>query len=269
MNTLTESARTNLNVSVTFLVVATVAVLARLAPDSFILEILFTFIITLAKLSILWFYRNLFRASRVSSILVHTTAVACVLWFIIAILVVIIFQCHPVSAYWVQLASPGACFDTQKSQLGYELTNFFIDVTILTIPVTTIGKLQLSRPKKIVTSFMFLLGAQASASFIWSTIQAGIAIVCSCLPALGPLIGKVTKSLGFFQRRYGSRASTIKGRSGKFRDLGNGVEGDSWNASHGRRGSHSWLMGRNASDEHILQPLPPNGIVVSLQVDVV
>ena len=54
--------------------------------------------------------------------------------------------------------SPALCLDAKRLLLGYELTNLFIDVVILCIPVMVIGRLQLSSAKKIGSLVAFLLG---------------------------------------------------------------------------------------------------------------
>ncbi|KAI0199867.1 hypothetical protein F4808DRAFT_431530 [Astrocystis sublimbata] len=190
------------------------AELRNLLLTSFILEIFLSLVITSVKFSILWLYHTLFGISTLAKRLIYGTGIACALWFVIAIFVLIIFQCHPVDAYWNEFMSPAACLDARRLLLGYELTNLFIDVVILCIPIVVIGKLQLSQPKKIGASVVFLLGifvcissvvrlttiydAQNpsrpvlfSPSIIWSTLQVGFAIICSCLPVLGPLFGRI------------------------------------------------------------------------------
>ncbi|KAI0445142.1 hypothetical protein F4803DRAFT_509530 [Xylaria telfairii] len=358
MGTLTPSAQSNFNTSVAFLVVATVAVVARFStrlligqrpsgPDwlcllaliflygycivifnfifnvsrfyafdfnltypleelqnfllaVFILEVFFTLIITSVKLSILWLCHNLFHINRTSRWMIYGTGVLCILWFLVATFVLVIFQCHPIDAYWKQLASSSGCFNTQKTLLGYEVTNFFLDFAILVIPVTAIGTLQLSLYKKIGASFAFLLGGfvciasivrlttiydvsnpsrpvEPSASLIWSTIQAGVAIVCSCIPTFGPLIANITKKLGYVTRLYGtygpqgrrSRDLSSVPRA-KYQYSSSREEGDTWNtAIHNSHGTLSWRTELGGSNEHILQPLPLNGIIVNRQVDVV
>lgn len=115
-------------------------------------------VITTVKFSILWFYYSIFGVSPNTRRAIYATGVICIIWFFIAVFPLIVFQCSPVDAYWNQFNLPPACKPTQHLLLGYELTNFFIDVAILCIPIGAIGKLQLARSKKIWTAVMFLLG---------------------------------------------------------------------------------------------------------------
>jgi len=274
---------------------------------------------------------------------IYGTGVTCILWFLVAIFALIIFQCSPVDAYWNQFMSPAVCLDAQKLLLGYEITNLLIDVVILCIPAMVIGKLQLNQSKKIGAVLVFLLGAlsvvllrrrfiiisnvrlipaaasvfQASSdlplftthqiprdpvsalpplyaaptkilsvflttrkvlfsqSIIWSTIQAGFAIICSCLPILGPLIGRATKNTLSTTKRYGyptprSRSATgnvASASRGKFQGLDAEDQDNSW--SKVGAATHTWNSTFNRSNDHILQPLPANGILVNRQIDVV
>ncbi|KAI0433000.1 hypothetical protein F5Y09DRAFT_300500 [Xylaria sp. FL1042] len=358
MSELTPSARVNFDTGVAFLVLATVAVIARfgsrlsigkrpLGPDwlcllsllffygyiiviinfifnvsqfhafdfnplfplsetknfliaVFLIEIFFTLIVTSVKLNILWFYHSIFHINRTTNRVIFGLIALCVVWFLIAIFPLIIFQCHPVDALWNQFDAPPACLESQKILLGYELSNFFIDIAILSVPVATVGKLQLSRTKKVGASVTFLLGGfvciasivrlttiydvrdpsrpvQSSPSIVWSTIQAGIAIVCSCIPTYGPLLASTTKGFRHLASQYGTRGSQIDkpgdttGSSrGRFQDLDDS-RGDSWTriVSPDNHSLRTWNPELNKSNEHILQPLPPRGIVVSHQVDVV
>ncbi|KAI0107022.1 hypothetical protein GGR51DRAFT_517121 [Nemania sp. FL0031] len=266
----------------------------------FLIEILFTLVLTSVKLSILWFYRNIFQVNRTTNRVIIAVMIVCIVWFIIALFPLIIFQCNPVDALWNKFDAPPYCLESQKILLGYELSNFFIDIAILSIPVATVGKLQLSRTKKIGTSATFLLGGfvciasivrlttiydvsdpskpvQSSPSVIWSTIQAGVAIICSCIPTYGPLFAVTTKSFRSWTSQYNSYGSqanrhgdTVGSSRGRFQDLGDG-RSDNWTkaASSDDHGLPTWNSEAGQSNEHILQPLPPRGIVVSRQVDVV
>lgn len=278
--------------------------LKNLLLTSFILEILFSFVITSVKIGILWLYHTLFGISKLAKKLIYGTGILCILWFIIAIFVLIVFQCRPVDAYWNEFMSPAKCFDAKRLLLGYELTNFFIDVIILCIPVVVIRKLQLSREKKVGASITFLLGifvcissivrittifdasnpdrpVQFSASIVWSTIQGGLAIICSCLPTFGPLFGNIAKPFVQLTSRFtyasrGSKATASGGATGDssrrgFRGLNTPENDDTWakmGSPHGRA-SHTWNSEYRESNEHILQPLPPRAIMVNKQVEVV
>ncbi|KAK5988694.1 Wortmanamides biosynthesis cluster C-like protein [Cladobotryum mycophilum] len=180
-------------------------------------EIMFGFVISTVKLSILWFYYMIFASANniVNKRIIIGTAAACVVWFFIATFV-IVFQCNPIHAYWDTFVMPPYCHDTPHLLLGYEMTNLFLDIAILSIPVPMVWKLQLEMSKKISLIAIFLLGAfvcvasiirltaiwnppdvdknfNFSGIMMWSTLQMGIAITCACLPTLGPLLAVNTK----------------------------------------------------------------------------
>jgi hypothetical protein len=115
-------------------------------------------VITSAKLSILWFYQPIFAVySRISKA-IYATIMACIVWFMI-VTFIFIFQCgSSPDTYWKMLGQPPMCFESQKLVLGYELTNFFLDVIILCIPIKPIIDLQLSPVKKASTIGIFMLG---------------------------------------------------------------------------------------------------------------
>ena len=72
-----------------------------------------------------------------------------------------IFQCHPIKAAWNQLLiieGKGHCIPAGTYIFGYELTNVFIDVCILCLPINMIRRLQLPLRRKISVSSIFLLG---------------------------------------------------------------------------------------------------------------
>jgi len=114
-------------------------------------------VITSAKLSILYFYHSIFAVYRTIMKAIYGTAAVYIIWFII-VTFVFIFQCKPVDAYWNMLGQPPACHESQRLVLGYELTNFFVDIVILCIPIKAIKELQLSPVKKATTLRIFLLG---------------------------------------------------------------------------------------------------------------
>ena len=122
-------------------------------------EILFSFTITPVKLSVLFFYRTIFATPgfrRTTSVV----GILCVLWFTV-VLIVTIFQCHPVKAAWDELLvvdGKGHCMPAGTYIFSYELTNVFTDVCILCMPIYMIKKLQLPLRRKITVCGIFLLG---------------------------------------------------------------------------------------------------------------
>ncbi|TGJ88727.1 hypothetical protein E0Z10_g94 [Xylaria hypoxylon] len=123
----------------------------------FIREILYSPGITLLKLSILWFYYQLFSVNTTLRRMIIATAVICVLW-LVATTLDIALECMPIRAFWETFISPEYCLENLPVLLGNELSNFFIDVAILCIPARAVWQLQLSPAKKAPIMGIFLLG---------------------------------------------------------------------------------------------------------------
>jgi hypothetical protein len=88
----------------------------------------------------------------------YTTAGACIVWLIVSMFLNI-FQCKPVSALWEALGSTEYCLASGTMWLGLEVTNLLVDVVILALPISEIGRLQLSTAKKWFVVCIFLLGS--------------------------------------------------------------------------------------------------------------
>lgn len=120
------------------------------------MEVMFGFIVTMAKISILFFYHSIFavKASRV----IQAMGVICMIWLIVFTFIIAL-QCTPVDAFWNEMASAEYCHNAPRILLGYELTNFFIDIVMLSIPVACISFLQMKSTRKASFLGMFLVGA--------------------------------------------------------------------------------------------------------------
>lgn len=79
------------------------------------------------------------------------------MWYITATCMTI-FQCSPVRAYWDMMDLPPFCHSAATYMLGTELTNLFLDILILFLPIGMIRKLQLPLVRKISVASIFLLG---------------------------------------------------------------------------------------------------------------
>ncbi|CAG9948603.1 unnamed protein product [Clonostachys rosea f. rosea IK726] len=173
-------------------------------------EIIFCVIITLIKTSLLIFYWNIFYVSTLQRNTIIVTATACLIWFLV-FLCLTIFQCHPVQYIWEKLNQKEYCISSPPILLSMEITNLFLDIIVLAIPTSIISQLRLSTPKKVSVLGIFLVGLGVCAASIaritaiwrppnvlynidtpqtilWSTLQIGMAIICACLPTLGPLL---------------------------------------------------------------------------------
>ncbi|RYC64184.1 hypothetical protein CHU98_g2035 [Xylaria longipes] len=232
-------------------------------------ELLFGFGITTIKLSILWFYHTLFSVDETLQRVIKATTAICILWFIVATLVIAL-QCMPVHAYWENFDLPPYCLEYPRVLLGYEISNLFIDVAILCIPTGTVMRLQLAWPKKVPIIGIFLLGALVciasivrltaiwrppnifqdfdfGGTYLWSSLQLGVAIITSCLPTFGPLLPLLAKPIPYI-RTLGAW-------------LVDGVDGLGPT-------SQSWAYGEEFDSPHYaLHPVPSRTILVNRHVE--
>nr|ALM31996.1 decarboxylase_GME8373 [Daldinia eschscholzii IFB-TL01] len=258
-------------------------------------ELIFTSGISSIKLSILWFYYNIFAVNTRLRIVIKIVGVACITWFLVAIFV-LIFQCSPIDAYWEKFALPPYCLESPRVLLGYELTNLFLDVVILCVPVGVVTQLHLQTTKKITVLGIFLLGALVciasiiritaiwnppdilanfnfSFTFVWSTVQLGLAIICSCLPTFGPLLPILTKSFPSIQSWYASLKMRLSNPSGmnKSSKASSSAERPWARIGGGQHNltSRTWAENEhNNSSEVALEPMPSRRILVSHDIQV-
>ncbi|KAI0813691.1 hypothetical protein GGR55DRAFT_635539 [Xylaria sp. FL0064] len=228
-------------------------------------EILFGFGITAIKLSILWFYHNLFSVNRTLLRIIQATVAVCILWFIVATSVVA-FQCTPVQAFWEQFDLPPYCLEYPRVLLGYEISNLLIDVVILCIPTGTVIRLQLPWLKKVPIIGIFLLGAVVcifsilrlkaiwnppdiftsfdfGGTYVWSTLQLSVAIITSCLPTFGPLLGFFARPLPYIRSLYESLRSTSSAARSSARNK----------AKDAADGERPWARVRDIRPDGVLQ----------------
>ncbi|CAH0016617.1 unnamed protein product, partial [Clonostachys rhizophaga] len=188
-------------------------------------QVLFTFAISLVKLSLLALYWNVFGVHRRTKLVIATVTAGCVIWCIIFTFLAA-FRCRPVGYGWVPVPPSGTCMSRSDVYLPLERTNLFFDIVVLCIPVFTIGQLNLTRGKKIPVIGIFVVGVSVcvysvgrlvgitrgdgAQLFFWSCMQLGLAIVCSCLPLLGTIIPRKKKATSHSMSEYNS----FRGRGG-------------------------------------------------------
>lgn len=118
-----------------------------------------------AKASILLLYQRLFKPSKVTKWIIHSTLVLVVTYHL-AIMFATIFACAPRKKAWDVRWGGGECVkqtrDTPKIvqiTIAGAAVNVFTDVMILIIPVPVVWKLQLPRRQKIAVLAIFATGA--------------------------------------------------------------------------------------------------------------
>ncbi|CAH0047678.1 unnamed protein product [Clonostachys solani] len=249
--------------------------------------------ITIVKLSILAFYWTLFGVEKAQKRIIWTSTAICLVWWIVFTFL-IIFQCRPINYLWDTFGQADTCISTPKLLLAVELTNLFIDVGILLIPVYAVRHLRLDRNRKFSLLGIFLLGAavcvtsivrvtaiwnppnvmanfQFAKTVLCSTLQLGMAIICGCVPTLGPLFTSAgTRARSWYDSAVTRHAATSS--SYKMTDGPGGLDRP-WadvGGSQYRNTTRSWAGREDESSDsmHRFDPLPPSKIRVQRSIEI-
>ncbi|KAF6218804.1 hypothetical protein HO133_005347 [Letharia lupina] len=189
-------------------------------------EILYCVCVTLIKISILLFYYRLFGVRKAFKYTCYALLALVTCWCI-AIVFSNIFQCIPVEAAWIRPYPHSKCINNNASLLGTAVTNVFLDIVILVLPMVPVWSLSLTVRQKVTLTAIFLLGAficgaaivrvwailnidQTDVTWsyvrplIWSAVEISTGITCACLPTLQPLIQTCLgrRSLSSPSRKY-------------------------------------------------------------------
>ena len=112
--------------------------------------------ISLAKCSLLFFYRRIFRGSIFSYISWATIALATT--WAISFFFALLFKCNPISAYVRQ--EPGVhCVNLYQLYYSLSISDVLIDIIILIIPIPLVWRLHMKPAQKVAVSGIFALGS--------------------------------------------------------------------------------------------------------------
>ena len=114
------------------------------------------------------FYWRIF-TTRKFKIAVYVVATFIICWFL-AILLVAIFGCIPVSASWNPTTPSARCINADRFFIGNAVLNISGDLILLCMPMPMIWTLQLAQSRKIALTAVFLLGSFALATSIIRTV---------------------------------------------------------------------------------------------------
>ncbi|VUC37073.1 unnamed protein product [Clonostachys rosea] len=167
--------------------------------------LIYTFCISLIKMSVLFFYLRVFvnPSLRLATKIVLGS---------IANVLVLFFLCRPFKKNYIPDA-PGECGDQPTAFISTGVYNIITDVTILLLPIPTIWALKTKRHVKIGLTGVFAGGlvvscvaviriialnhldlARLTDTMVWvdflSTAEVNLGILCVCLPMLGPIVLK-------------------------------------------------------------------------------
>ncbi|GJC93344.1 CFEM domain-containing protein [Colletotrichum higginsianum] len=203
------------------------ALVIAIAPVTFIIliyaaEIVYVFVLLLAKLSLVVFYLRIFTVRK------FRIAAYILIGFLVVGQVVIgfltIFSCHPIELFWNRDIHTGGCLDVNQLAYANSALAIIQDLIILALPIAMLPGLQMSRNKKISVAMVFLLGSVGFISTIirlqvlavfgssidptwdyapvvwWTTVELGVVIVCACAPMIRNLVDKVLPRFVLFTR---------------------------------------------------------------------
>ncbi|KAL6233068.1 hypothetical protein BDW75DRAFT_246823 [Aspergillus navahoensis] len=233
----------------------------------FIEEVLYTICTALIKLSMLFLYLRLFPNALLRTIIFISLAIT-TLWALGSFLAQVL-SCNPVSYYWNQWDGEheGKCTSHNSLLLAHSITNIFLDILVIALPMPVLVRLQMSLEKRMGMCLMFAVGlvvtvisvlrlvetvgfndtTNPTKDFVpvgvWSLLEIDVGIMCSCMPGIRALCKRLYKSLfkesshpgsGY---RYGSRQSKPgSGGSGSGSGSGNRVQSPFKSSSLNDRG---------------------------------
>ncbi|KAF2790309.1 hypothetical protein K505DRAFT_282840 [Melanomma pulvis-pyrius CBS 109.77] len=188
----------------------------------------------LTKSSILLQYRRVFPTRRFQ--------IACWLTMILVIVYTIwavsgsIFACYPIRAFWTH-EEPAKCINQSAMWFTNAGVNILTDFIIILLPMPVVRSLNLGQRQKQVLIIVFGIGGFGCIVSIlrlhslvaisnstdptydnppaatWSSVEIDVAIICSCLPCLRPLLARYFP--GIFSSHHRSRASAIPSAHGR------------------------------------------------------
>ncbi|KAI0549702.1 hypothetical protein F4679DRAFT_246879 [Xylaria curta] len=182
---------------------------------AFATSVLYFTIAGATKLGILFMYYRVFHVSSAFRYQLFLSASLVVGWWV-GCTVATLTNCIPLEWSWINsLADPRYCFNYNIFWMASGACEILLDVLILTLPISVVVRLQFSLKQKLTVSGIFLLGGfvvvtgfikvilgypqgsrvpSYSNTEVWTTVHTGIAIVCSSLPILNPLLNRILKS---------------------------------------------------------------------------
>ncbi|KAI1853311.1 hypothetical protein JX265_000190 [Neoarthrinium moseri] len=189
----------------------------------FIAEWTYTLSLVLVKCSILAFYWRIFSAEPKTRLFIYIMAGMVLSWGI-AVILVTIFQCLPVNAFWMRYdlvnpmqASEYTCgVGVKEFFIGNAIPNILTDFLMILVPLPSIYRLYLPRSQKYAIMGIFVVGLFVTAvsivrlqyvlaldltaidatwnwsdEMMWTGVETNVATICACLPNLKPLFNLI------------------------------------------------------------------------------
>ncbi|KAE8383231.1 hypothetical protein BDV26DRAFT_161176 [Aspergillus bertholletiae] len=195
-------------------------------------QILFSLSSSFTKLALLWFCKRLLGAgskglyTRYNIVLIVGIVFVALLCLIF--LLVCIFQCRPIYAYWdFQPTYPHHCMNDGAVVFAASLINIFTDFLATALPLPLIWNLKLPARQRIAVMSIFSLGIIVNVAgtvrtvyvyksmiasydmtwfgwpvFLTASIEINLGLICASAPALRPLIAHFLPRLLQSTQRY-------------------------------------------------------------------
>ena len=197
-----------------------------------------TLVFGFTKLSVLLFYKRVFRGNTFNAAV--WTMIAIVVVWTVAFFLANVLQCYPI---WINWNASGAqadqCINTNMMYKAQAWTDVLTDIMILSLPVPCIWALQMPARHKVGVTSIFLLGLLTvlsgiaklivlthiialaeggawdipwfeSPSTLWLVVESDLGVVGACLPLLRPLFAG-TSTRGFMRNLRTVAIRTITG----------------------------------------------------------
>ncbi|KAK6332258.1 hypothetical protein TWF696_002979 [Orbilia brochopaga] len=177
--------------------------------------LLYCIAVTFTKISILCFYLRLVPSGIFRKLTWLTMTAVVALGFAYGLMVV--FYCIPVRAYWQPYEYPDAkCLSDEAALISNAAVNIVLDCWLWIMPVPVVWKVRLPIRQRIGLVGVFALGSfvclagilrlvyvirtaysydrtwDGFSAWIWTAAESDVGIICASLPALKPLVTKIT-----------------------------------------------------------------------------
>ncbi|KUJ09950.1 uncharacterized protein LY89DRAFT_723801 [Mollisia scopiformis] len=198
-------------------------------------SIFYALIQNFAKLSILFLYLRIFPTPNFRWLVQFALVWQCC--HMVAFTFTVIFQCIPVESFW-NLTIPGTCMNVNAAMRAGAFASIFEDIAIMVLPISELIGLNLDLRKRLSLCFMFALGSFACVTsmirlryvwnykltldgtwndieiVLWSDIETYVAVMCSCLMCIRPLLLKIFPALFSTSRAHsaGTESTTSNRR---------------------------------------------------------
>ncbi|OAA78414.1 Extracellular membrane protein, CFEM domain protein [Akanthomyces lecanii RCEF 1005] len=194
------------------------------------IQVIYILLMLLVKLTLTFFYLNIFSGHRVRILLWGTIAFH--IMAAAAFGIALIFQCLPISYQWNKYnyindpSLEGHCINVNAGAWANSAVSVASDIWLLAIPLSQLYKLQLHWKKKLGAAIMLFTGVIVTVvSFLrlasvkdyattsnptwdqwdivwWSTIELEVGFICTCLPTMRLILVRMAP------KAFGSSQST-------------------------------------------------------------